>query len=80
MPRRVCRITLEVVAVRLQRLQDISRGDAMAEGCPFANMADGGDPRIWSSWLWNQINGDGSWDANPWVWVIEFTRVEGGAA
>lgn len=80
MPRWASRITLEVVAVRVQRLQDISRGDAMAEGCPFANMADGGDPRIWYSWLWNQINGDGSWDANPWVWVIEFKRVEGGAA
>lgn len=80
MKRAASRITLEVVAVRVERLQDISRGDAMAEGCPFANKADGGDPRIWYSWLWNQINGDGSWDANPWVWVVEFRKVEGGAA
>lgn len=75
MPRAMCRITLEIVSVRVERLQDISRGDAMAEGCPFPNMAQGDDPRQWYADLWNQINGAGSWDANPWVWVIEFKRV-----
>lgn len=74
MPRWASRITLEVTAARVERLQDISRGDAMAEGCPFPNMAKGDDPRQWYAQLWNDINGPGSWDANPWVWVVEFKR------
>lgn len=74
--RRDSRITLGVTGVRVERLQAISRGDAMAEGCPFANMASGPDPREWYRDLWNEINGHGSWDANPWVWVVEFRRVE----
>lgn len=76
MPRWASRITLEVNGVRVERLQDISRGDAMAEGCPFPNMADGDDPRKWYADLWNTINGPGSWDANPWVWVVEFKAVK----
>ena len=75
MPRAVSRITLEITGVRVERLQDISRGDAMAEGCPFPNMAQGPDPRDWYAQLWEQINGHGSWEANPWVWVIEFRRL-----
>lgn len=75
MPRWASRILLEIVAVRVERLQAISRGDAMEEGCPFPNMASGPDPREWYSGLWNEINGAGSWDANPWVWVVEFRRV-----
>ena len=73
--RRDSRITLEVTNVRVERLQAISRGNAMAEGCPFANMAAGPDPREWFADLWRQINGPGSWDANPWVWVVEFRRI-----
>jgi len=80
MPRAASRITLEITAVRIERLQDISRGDAMAEGCPFPNMANGDDPRKWYADLWNTINGTGSWDANPWVWVVEFKRLKGCAA
>ena len=76
MPRAMSRITLEITAVRVERLQDISRGDAMGEGCPFPNMAQGDDPRQWYADLWGQINGLGSWDQNPWVWVIEFKRVQ----
>lgn len=76
MPRAASRITLEVTGVRVERLQQISRGDAMAEGCPFANMAAGPDPRDWYRDLWDQINGPGSRAANPWVWVVEFKRVE----
>lgn len=68
------RITLEVTGVRVERLQDITRGDAMAEGCPFPNLAQGDDPRHWYTQLWETINGPGSWDANPWVWVIEFKK------
>lgn len=79
MSRAMSRITLEITGVRVEKLQDISRGDAMAEGCPFPNMQDGEDPRQWYADLWESINGTGSWNANPWVWVIEFQRV-GGAA
>jgi hypothetical protein len=72
MPRWASRITLKVVGVRVERLQECTRGDAMAEGCPFPNMAIGSDPRKWYAELWNSINGMGSWEANPWVWVVEF--------
>jgi hypothetical protein len=79
LPRRWSRITLEVTGVRVDRLQNISRGDAMAEGCPFPNMAHGADPRAWFADLWQEINGAGSWGANPWVWVIEFQTRRGTA-
>ncbi len=75
MPRWASRLLLEITAVRVERLQDISRGDAMEEGCPFKNIANGDDPRAWYRDLWGQINGPGSWDANPWVWVVAFKRV-----
>jgi len=78
MPRWASRTTLEITGVRVERLQDISRGDAMAEGCPFPNMAEGDDPRQWFAELWAQINGAVSWDANPWVWVVEFSAIKGG--
>lgn len=65
-------IALEVTGVRVEQLQDISRGDCMAEGCPFPNMADA-DPVGWFQGLWCDIKGPESWNANPWVWVVEFT-------
>ena len=76
MPRWASRITLEVTEVRVERLQAISRGDAMAEGCPFANMAAGPDPRDWYRDLWNEINGPGAWGLSPWVWVVAFKVVK----
>lgn len=75
MPRWASRITLEITAVRVERLQDISRGDCMAEGCPFQNMAQKTDPKKWYATLWDSIYGDGAWSENPWVWVVEFKRV-----
>lgn len=74
MPRWACRLVLTLTHVRAERLHDISRGDAMAEGCPFPNMAGGDDPRQWYADLWRQINGLGAWAENPWVWVVEFQR------
>lgn len=74
MPRWASRITLEITDVRVERLQEISRGDAMEEGCPSPNMADGPDPREWYAALWRQINGPDSWPENPLVWVISFRR------
>lgn len=76
MPRWASRITLLITDVRVERLQNISRGEAMAEGCPFQNMAHEEDPRAWFENLWRDLNGDASWHSNPWVWVIEFKRIE----
>jgi hypothetical protein len=91
MPRWASRILLEVTAVRVERLQDISRGDAMAEGIQPLIGSDG--PNYWTvcvndvsisaptaqdcfGMMWEYINGDDSWTANPWVWVVEFKRVQ----
>lgn len=82
MPRWASRITLEVTGVRVERLQDISVADAIAEGVNI-HPDHHGKPResIYSAVeayrdLWEQINGPGSWDANPLVWVVEFERIK----
>lgn len=72
MPRWASRITLEITDIRVERLQDITRGDCMAEGCPFPNLAKETNPVKWYKELWESINGKDSWQTNPWVWVIEF--------
>lgn len=90
MPRWASRILLEIVSVRVERLQDISEADAIAEGIervgegwqrfhcdpdapvgqPFTM-----NPVLAYRGLWESINGPSSWDANPWVWIVEFKRV-----
>lgn len=75
MPRRLSRILLEITDIRVERLQEISRGDAMEEGCSFSNMETGPDPRQWYKDLWGKINGPGSWEGNPWVWVVSFRKL-----
>lgn len=86
MPRARSRITLEVTGVRVERLQDISEEDARAEGversgeCNWRDYLDHPHNDFTSARrsyrsLWDSINGPGSWDANPWVWVVEFRRV-----
>lgn len=73
------RITLEVTGVRVERLQDISTADAEAEGWPgpdAENSTSSTYPIAWYSKLWESINGPESWAANPWVWVVEFRRLE----
>jgi hypothetical protein len=99
MPRWASRITLELTSVRVERLQDCSRAEAIAEGvewskCPThqterSRQAQAAAQRIGMAahyeaevdyvggyrLLWEQINGAGSWGANPWVWVMEFKRV-----
>ena len=91
MPRWASRITLEIVSVRVERLQDISYEDALAEGvldfrpliepeCQQGETADECARRLcWPQrcyrQLWESINGEGSWEKNPWVWVIEFRRI-----
>lgn len=85
MPRWASRITLEITSVRVERLQGISASDAIAEGVnvhpdhhgkPCASIY--GPMQAYRD-LWERINGPNSWDENPWVWVIEFRRLEAGA-
>lgn len=76
MPKEAARIFLKVTDVRVERLQDLNRGDAMEEGCPFQNMADGRNPMDWFAELWQSINGKDSWNENPFVWVYEFEIVD----
>jgi len=97
MPRWASRILVEITAVRVEQLQDISDADIEAEGAAQW-VKDGGSvrsphPGFDGQWpdaagtvrvkpnrvvfcsLWESINGPQSWDANPWVWVIEFKKV-----
>jgi hypothetical protein len=80
MPRWASRLTLEITGVRVERLQEISGDDAIAEGAPLRESAatQGGDIRIDAfADLWGSINGKTHpWSSNPWVWVIAFQRVE----
>lgn len=80
MPRWASRILLEITGVRVERLKSISDGDAIREGCSTADMKSGDCVADVFARLWASIYGSDSWNANPWVWVIEFKRVEGGAA
>ncbi|HEN5203160.1 TPA: hypothetical protein U6J02_002344 [Klebsiella pneumoniae] len=80
MPRWASRILLEITDVRVERLKSISDGDAIREGCSTADMKSGDCVADVFARLWASIYGAESWNANPWVWVIEFKRVEGGAA
>ncbi|SDH25195.1 hypothetical protein [Nitrosomonas sp. Nm132] len=81
MPRLVSRINLEMVSVGVERLQDISVEDAIAEGVPGeSEAAEWGctsyeKPRKAYWRIWEQINGKGSWNEDPYVWKIEFRRI-----
>ncbi len=101
MPKKFCRLWLEVKRIRIERLQDISEEDAKAEGIKAFKFSQGsigyGTERLALGamntnaknafrFLWDCINGeprkngvDISWDANPWVWIIEFDLVKGSA-
>jgi len=73
MPRWASRLSLRIKSVRVERLQEISEFDAVAEG--VTDWITGPtSPRSDYRALWESINGAGSWDANPWVWAIEFKR------
>ena len=82
MLRRDSRITLDVAGVRVERLQDISGRDVLAEGVDNgkSNPAQGvrweNMQRLAFESLWSSINGAESWSSNPWVWVVEFRRVQ----
>lgn len=90
MPRWASRLTLEITCVRVERLNSISQEDTQAEGMEltgwrptYSDPDSGGE--VWTPYdnfaqLWESIYGEESWKANPWVWVIEFKRIEGGKA
>ncbi|APV24053.1 hypothetical protein A6P56_07170 [Klebsiella pneumoniae] len=91
MPRWASRILLEITNVRVERLNSMHDIDAMREGIQnltTCSHSDFGIPGVVNAQhpvrafqlLWESIYGTDSWHANPWVWVIEFKRVEGGAA
>ncbi|MDU4250496.1 hypothetical protein [Pseudomonas sp.] len=92
LPRWASRILLEITAVRVERLQDISEAQAEAEGVERpenitnVDVWDGAERELFNAMnqprarfrrLWGDINGQASWDSNPWVWVVEFKVVEG---
>ncbi|WP_164827146.1 hypothetical protein [Sinorhizobium meliloti] len=76
MRRQDSRLTLLVTDVRVERLQDISIGDALAEGWPGAVEANKMPATKWYRHLWDEINGAGAWDANPWVAAYTFTVIK----
>ena len=87
MPRWASRIDLEIKAIRVERLQDISEADAIAEGITDGGCTNCGEhepcgcdapmPNYIDAFacLWHSIHGTESWHSNPWVWVVEFERV-----
>jgi hypothetical protein len=88
MPKEACRIFLKITNIRVERLQAITQEDALKEGIKVIEPGEayydyqqiGGasfiSPRGSYVSLWQKINGAESWDANPWVWVISFERIE----
>ncbi|ENY6067781.1 TPA: hypothetical protein MXP62_004075 [Klebsiella pneumoniae] len=92
MPRWASRILLEITDVRVERLNAISEEDARAEGIIDGGCLNCGEPEPCGcanpepdatdafAYLWQSIYGQENWNANPWVWVISFERIEGGAA
>ena len=76
MPRWASRILLEITGVRVERLKSISDRDALREGCSTADMKSGDCVADVFARLWASIYGDESWNSNPWVWVIDFKRIE----
>jgi hypothetical protein len=90
MPRRASRLTLEITNVRVERLNEISESDCLAEGCSGFDpepkdqggtcfvrkgISSAPHPQTHFRMLWESINGAGSWAANSWVWVVEFKKL-----
>ena len=74
MPKTDARIWLQVEEIRVERLNEISEEDAIAEGVETLGLYPGYNVSSRGKFegLWNLINGDESWDANPWVWVVKY--------
>ena len=82
MPRWASRLTLEITAVRVERLQEITEEDARAEGCDgdcgigYIPAYEEGPCVYHFAQLWEEINGVNAWGYDPWVWVVEFKPIE----
>lgn len=82
MPRWASRILLEITEVRVQQLQDMDEGDAIAEGWHHGVWGDlphvgNGGPFDWFASVWDSTAKDGArWKDNPWVWAVSFKRVQ----
>lgn len=81
MPRKACRIVFPILNIIVERVQEISPGDAMEEGMPdkllrsYPPHERSGAAKKWYAELWDKINGKTfPWASNPWVWAIEFPR------
>lgn len=75
MPKDACRIFLKITDIKVERVQDISEEDAIKEG--VESWCDAIDN---FKQLWQSINGEESWNSNPWCWCISFERTESPAA
>jgi hypothetical protein len=81
MPKWACRLWLEVVSVRVERVQEIDEIGSICEGIrPFGpnkgQVVSSPIPRRQFAHLWDSIHGEGAWERNDWVWVVEFKRIE----
>lgn len=79
MPRWASRILLEITDVRVERLNSISEADAQAEGVtPSTHQITPPEAvyRVGFGDIWRSIYGEESWDADPWVWVVEFKHID----
>ncbi|MPS27592.1 MAG: morphogenetic protein [Alcaligenaceae bacterium] len=77
MPRSASRITLEITGIHAEKLRDISETDATAEGTPHSLYMPAGRTAVENfAHLWECLHGEGSWRANPWVWVVTFRRID----
>ncbi len=74
MPRWASRIFLKITSIRVERLREISETDCWAEGATNQTIRAGGPVHHFHEQIWQPLYpaGSKSWDANPWVWVIEF--------
>lgn len=74
MPREAARIFLRVTDVSVERLQTMSHEDAEQEGCWCAMPIDK-FAKVWEGTIKPADQDTCGWDANPWVWVISFVRI-----
>jgi hypothetical protein len=81
MPKSACRLWLRIKDIRVERLNDITNNDALAEGTPdLRTIENNYDMKDCFRILWDSINKKTyPWESNPWVWVVEFERCEKGA-
>lgn len=76
MSRSMCRIFLQITDIKVERLNDISEEDALSEGIDRNKLSGGWDhtPTDEFKELWESINGKGSWELNPYVWCVSFSK------